>query len=178
MARRTSTANRYAEAVFEVAREHNTADLWLRELAEIEQVLADQLASRVLLSPVVPRERKRAILLEALPDLSEPVRRFLDLLIRRDRLELVPQIAERLRELVAEARGIETARVVTAVPLGEAERQLLTRRLSAFVGKRVMLEESVDPSLIGGVVAQIGDQVIDGSVRGRLEQLRRALAGT
>lgn len=178
MARRTSTANRYAEAVFEVARDHDSADLWLRELGEIEHVLSDELASRVLLNPVVPRERKRAILLEALPNLSEPVQRFLDLLLRRDRLQLVPQIAERLRELIAEARGIERARVVTAVPLGERERQLLAQRLAAFAGKRVILEEEVDPSLIGGVVAQIGDQVLDGSVRGRLEQLRRVLAGT
>lgn len=177
MARRSSTAIRYAEAVFQVARDQGTFDLWLRELGEVEHLMANPQAARALLAPVVPRERKAAILQQALPDLSAPVRRFLDLLLHRDRLELVPRITEEFRELVNQERGIEQARVVTAVPLGPAERELVAARLSAWAGKQVQLQETVDPSVIGGVIAQVGDQIIDGSVRGRLERLRRALAG-
>ena len=177
MERRTTAATRYAEAIFQIGRDTGSYELWLRELGEVSQVLSDQLAAQVMASPVIPRDRKRAILSRSLPDLSEAVQRFLELLIRHERLMLVPRVLERLKALVDEARGLETARVTTAVPLGAAERQAITARLSARSGKQVQLEEHVDPSVIGGVIAQIGDEIIDGSIRGRLERLRRVLAG-
>jgi F-type H+-transporting ATPase subunit delta len=178
LAQRSTSALRIAEALFDVARSHQSYDLWLRELGELEQLLSDEMAARVLFSPVVPRDRKSAILGQALPGLSEPVQRFLQYLVRRERLELIPLINEHLRDLIDRELGVETARVTTAVPLGPSERELIGVRLSARTGKRVRLEESVDPSILGGVLVQIGDQIIDDSVRGRLEQLRRTLAGT
>jgi F-type H+-transporting ATPase subunit delta len=178
VARRSSTANRYAEAVFQVARDSNSFDLWLRELGEVNHVLADPQAARVLFTPVLPRERKAAILRETLPDLSEAVWRFLDFLLKRDRLSLLPRIGEALHELIDAQRGVERARVTTAVPLGAAEREQVKARLAAWSGRQIELDEQVDPSIIGGVVAQVGDEILDGSVRGRLERLRRTLAGT
>jgi F-type H+-transporting ATPase subunit delta len=178
LAQRSTSALRYAEAVFQVARDHENYDTWLRQLGEVEQLLTDPLAVQVLLSPVVPRDRKLAILNQLFPTLAAEVRRFLELLVRRERLELIPGINAHLRALVDEARGIETARVITATPLDDPERQLIIRRLSERTGRRIRLEEAVDPAVIGGVVAQVGDEIIDGSVRGRLEQLRRTLAGT
>ncbi len=178
MAQRSTSAIRYAEAVFQVAREEQSFDLWLRELGEVEQLLTDRQVAQVLTSPAIPQDRQLGVLAAAVPDLSAPVRRFLDLLVRRGRLELVPQIAETFRELVDEERGLERVKVTTAVPLESAERDLIAARLSTRTGKRVQLEESIDPGLIGGVVAQVGDEIIDGSVRGRLERLRRALVGS
>ena len=178
MAQRSTAAIRYAEAIFQVARNNQSYDLWLRELSEVGHLLADEQAARVLTSPALPRDRKSGILAAALPDLSEPVRRLLDLLGRRGRLELVPGILESLRQLINQERGVDTARVTTAVPLDPAERELIAARLSERTGKKIQIEASVDPSMIGGVVAQIGDEIIDGSVRGRLDRLRRALAGT
>ena len=178
MARRSTSALRYAEAVFQVARDNQSFDLWLSELAEAEQLLDDPLAARVLLSPVVPRDRKINIVQQALPGLSAPALRFLTLLIHRERLELVPQIAERLHRLVDQARGVQVAQVTTAVPLQPAERQLLTTRLAAHTGRQIRLEEQVDPNIIGGVVAQIGDEIFDDSVRGRLGRLHRVLVGS
>ena len=178
MERRSTAAIRYAEAVFAIARDTNSFDTWLRELGEVEQLLADPLAEQTLLSPVVPRDRKANILRQALPDLNQPVQRFLELLLRRERLGLVPQIRSSLYGMIEAARGVETVKVTTAVPIGPAERDLLTARLSAYTGKQVRLDEAVDPTVVGGVVAQIGDEIVDGSVRGRLERLRRALAGT
>ena len=176
MARRTP-ANRYADAVFDVAQEDGSFDLWLRELAEVSQLLDDQLAAQVLLNPVIPAERKTAIIAAARPGLSPPVGRFVGLLADRGLLGGLPQMLERLRRRIDEQRGVDTARVITAVPLSPGERELLAARLSARFGKRIQLEEAVDPGVIGGVVAQVGDQIIDGSVRGRLARLRRALAG-
>jgi F-type H+-transporting ATPase subunit delta len=177
LAQRSSTAIRYAEAIFGVAHDANTYDEWLRELGEASLLVSDPLAARVLASPAIPRERKAAILEQALPDLSPPVKRFLALLLRRERLPLVPDVLGRLRDLIDRERGLERVKVTTAAPLEAAERALVTARLAARTGRRVQLEEAVDPGLIGGVVAQIGDQIIDGSVRGRLQRLRRALTG-
>jgi F-type H+-transporting ATPase subunit delta len=177
LAQRSSTAIRYAEAIFQVAHDANTYDTWLRELGEVSLLVSDHQAARVLASPAIPGERKAAILEQALPDLSPQVKRFLALLLRRERLPLVPEVLRRLQELIDQERGLERVRVTTAAPLEADERALVMARLAARTGRRVQLEEAVDPSVIGGVVAQIGDQIIDGSVRGRLQRLRRALAG-
>jgi F-type H+-transporting ATPase subunit delta len=168
-------AARYAEAAFGVARRADQLDAWLEALDRAGRLFADRRSEQFLTSPVVPPDRKRAALAELLPELAPPVHNFLTLLARRDRLELVPEIAAQFRRRVNEHRGIQVAQVTTAVPLDERQRDLIATRLSARTGKQVVLETQVDPAILGGVVAQIGDDVIDGSVRGRLERLRRAL---
>lgn len=176
MARRSTASNRYADAVFDVAAEDGSFDLWLRELSEVEALLADPMATQVLYNPVIPADRKQAIVDAARPGLSPQVGRFIGLLIIRGRLDSLAQIIERLRDRIDEQRGVEVATVTTAVPIGSGERELLSARLSQRFGKRIQLQERVDPAVLGGVVAQVGDQILDGSVRGRLERLRRALA--
>jgi F-type H+-transporting ATPase subunit delta len=168
-------ATRYAEAAFGVARRDGALDAWLGALDRAAALFSDRLAEEYLTNPTVPPERKRAILAEALPGVPPNVANFLALLARRDRLALVPEIAAAFRRLVNEQRGIEVAQVTTAIPLDERQRSSIAARLAARTGKQITLETHVDPSILGGVVAQIGDDVIDGSVRGRLERIRRAL---
>ena len=168
-------AARYAEAAFGVARQAGTIDTWLGELEAAAALFDTPAAAQFLTSPVVPPDRKQAALLELLPGLSQEAQNFLALLTRRGRLDLIPPIVAEFRQLVQEARGVETATVTTAVPIDERQMSLIASRLTQRVGKAVQIEARVDPSIIGGVVAQIGDDVIDGSVRGRLERLRRSL---
>ncbi len=168
-------AARYAEAAFGVARQAGTLDTWLGELERASALFDTPAAAQFLTSPVVPPDRKQAVLFELLPDLPREVQNFLALLARRGRLDLIPAILTEFRQLVQEARGVETAVVTTAVPIDQRQMSLIASRLTRRVGKTVQVEPRVDPSIIGGVVAQIGDDVIDGSVRGRLERLRRAL---
>jgi F-type H+-transporting ATPase subunit delta len=177
VAGRSTRALRYAEAVYEVARDQGTFDVWLRQLGEIEHVLGNELAAQVLRSPAVSRERKLKILERAFPELTPEVRRLLAAMLRRGSLELLPEVASLVRRRIDDARGVQTAVVTTAIPMGQQERQLLTSRLAARTGRDIRLQERVDPSILGGVVAQVGDEIIDGSVRGRLERLRRALVG-
>jgi F-type H+-transporting ATPase subunit delta len=158
VARTNVRAARYAKAAFGVAELDNRA------------------AERFLTSPVVPPPRKEQALRELLPDAPQHVRNFLGILARRGRLELVPEIDRAFRRLLNQHRGVEVAQVTTAIPLDQAQRDLIAARLTARTGKTVTLETHVDPNILGGVVAQIGDDVIDGSVRGRLDRLRRALA--
>ena len=175
MARTNIRALRFAEAAFAVALDSNQLDAWLEALDQASSIYDNHAAALFLTSPVVPAEKKRAVLAELLPNISPEVGRFLAILARRDRLELVPEIAQVFRRLLHEHRGIAVAQVTTAVPIDERQKSVIASRLGQRVGKTVILETRVDPSILGGVVAQIGDNVIDGSVRGRLERLRRAL---
>jgi F-type H+-transporting ATPase subunit delta len=176
----SASERRYASAAFTVASEAGDYDAWLGALNEAARVLRIPSARTVFLSPAVPAEQKAAALERILPNVPLPVRNFLRILVDRDRLDEVPGISDALRDLINERRGIITADVTTAFPLdGEMER-LVAQRIAAYLGRdpeRVTIRSHVDPSIIGGVVARVGDQVIDDSVRGRLERLRRSLAG-
>jgi F-type H+-transporting ATPase subunit delta len=101
--------------------------------------------------------------------------------VQRDRLDEVPGIADALQDLINAQRGIITAEVTTAIPLDQEMEHLVAQRLAAYLNRdpgKVTILSRVDPSIIGGVVARVGDQVLDDSVRGRLERLRQTLAGS
>ena len=95
----------------------------------------------------------------------------------KGRLALLPQIAERFQTLLDDHRGIAHAHVLTAVEMSEEERQALARRLSEITRKEVQIEAYKAPEILGGLVARIGDTLIDGSTRSKLLALRRQLAG-
>jgi F-type H+-transporting ATPase subunit delta len=168
-------AARYAEAAFGVARRQGQLDDWVTALDRAAALLEDRQAEQFLTSPVVPPDRKIAALGELLPDVPPMVRNFLEILARRARLGLLGEIAAQFHRRVDAERGVAVARVTTAVPLDADQQALVGTRLAARFGKQVTIETNVDPSILGGVVAQVGDEVIDGSVRGRLERLRRSL---
>jgi F-type H+-transporting ATPase subunit delta len=176
VARTNVRAARYAKAAFGVAERDNRLDVWAEALGRAVALFDNRAAERFLTSPVVPPPRKEQALRELLPDAPQDVRNFLGILARRGRLELVPEIDRAFRRLLNQHRGVQVAQVTTAIPLDQAQRDLIAARLTARTGKTVTLETHVDPNVLGGVVAQIGDDVIDGSVRGRLDRLRRALA--
>ena len=99
------------------------------------------------------------------------------LLVARGRLSMVGEIAEEYQRLLNSYRGIEEAEIITAVPIDEEDRLKIEERLGAIVGKKVVIKPEVDSSLIGGIVARIGDKLIDGSTRSRLEALKREMSG-
>jgi F-type H+-transporting ATPase subunit delta len=150
-------------------------DAWLEALKQASSIYDNHAAALFLTSPVEPADKKRAVLRELLPGVSPEVQRFLAILAHRDRLDLVPEIATVFERLVNEHKGIAVAQVTTAVPIDERQKTQIASKLARRLGKTIVLETRVDPSILGGVVAQVGDDVIDGSVRGRLERLRRRL---
>ena len=175
MARTNTRALRFAEAAFAVARDSNQLDAWLDALKQASAIFENHAAALFLTSPVEPADKKRGVLGQLLPGVSPDVQRFLAILAHRDRLDLVPEIAAVFERLLNEHRGIAVAQVTTAVPIDERQKAVIASKLARRLGKTVTLETRVDASILGGVVAQIGDDVIDGSVRGRLERLRRRL---
>lgn len=175
MASPRASANRYAEAVLAIASDDRTFDAWLQDLERIQRVLADPAAGRVLTSPTIPEGERLAGLFGLLPDLRPETRKFAALLVERGRLELITDIREELKRLVDEARGIVVAEVTSAVPLDARQREVVAGRLARYTGKQVHLDTAVDPDLIGGIVARIGDERIDDSIRGRLQRLKERL---
>jgi F-type H+-transporting ATPase subunit delta len=106
---------------------------------------------------------------------SRPVLNLITLLVRRGRIELLPQVAQAFARLDDARQEITHATVTSAAPLTPDEVQALTQRLEQSSGGRISLDVQVDPSLLGGLVVRVGDRLIDGSVRGRLERLRNQL---
>jgi F-type H+-transporting ATPase subunit delta len=177
VARLSTSARRYAEAAFDLAVADRNVEDWRGELDNAAATLADPRLQRVLANPALPAANRESVAREALGGRIGPgCWNLVRLLIHRDRVELLPRIAEEFRRLDDRRQGISNATATTAEPLGDAEREALVGRLEALTGGRVRLTTRVDPAILGGVVVRIGDRLIDGSVRGRLERLRARLA--
>ena len=173
----TLAAKRYALAAFEIAREQGSIDAWQDALGQIADFMSDPEVKRVLENTRVTQEPKQRLIEAALGDLPAMPLNFARLLLRKHRTALSPDIAMAFNELIDVERGIQHALVRTAVPLTEAETADLARRLQAQTGQEVILRVEVDPSVLGGLVIQIGDRLIDASTRARLQAMRESLVG-
>ena len=173
MALARSTARRYAEAAFEIAERDDSMEAWLASLAVAEERLVDPEVARFLSNPSVPATSRVDVLERIVgDDVSGAQRNLLSLMVRRGRFEQLPAVIREFRRLYRLREGIVEATVTSAANLDDAEVQALQTRLEAMTGKRIELSQKVDPALLGGVQVRVGDQLIDGSVAGRLERLR------
>jgi F-type H+-transporting ATPase subunit delta len=176
---RKSTARRYAEAIFEIAERDGNVEAWLDQLQIVAAAVSDESVVRGLEDPNVPLERRMAALERAVRSgggMVPQMANLLRLIVRRRRVEMLPQIAAEFRRLYNKKAGIVEATAVSAAPLDEQELAALRSRLEQMTRGRVDLRTRVDESLLGGVQVRLGDLLIDGSVRGRLERLRNRLA--
>jgi len=173
-----SVARRYAKALFGIGIDRGTYDQLGAELAALTKLLEGSSELRQALeNPGFKGSEKRAILKSLLPRVapSEPVQRFALLLLERGRIGALSSIGRAYREMADARAGQVRASVTSATPLGASEVDKVRRSLEQRTGQKVIVETSVDPSLIGGVVARVGDLVLDGSVRTQLDELRRRL---
>jgi F-type H+-transporting ATPase subunit delta len=169
-------ARRYAEAVFDIAQRQNTVDRTLDDIQGIAQLFSERKLSYLLREPKIPAQRKETALRQALADKVLPTSLNLALLIVQRRLvEVMPNIAKELEQFVLNYRNQAVAEVTTAVPMNDAQSATVTRALEQKTGKHILLQTRVDPSILGGVVARVGDEIIDGSVRNRLHRLQQQL---
>jgi F-type H+-transporting ATPase subunit delta len=172
-------ARRYAGALFEVAQKAGSADRAGQDLADLARLFRDHAELRhVVASPTIPASVKKAIfaaIMDAAGLASAEVRRLVTMLADRDRLSLLPPVADAFADRLDDAKRIAQADVVTAVPLTPATRAALAEALGRASGKTVTITERVDPAIIGGVVARIGTFVYDASVAGQLARLQEKL---
>lgn len=180
MRKRESTAKRYAKALLALAQEAGRGEAAAQELGEVLSLLDAHPELRdSLLRPWVKGLDRRAVAQELAERIgcSTLVKDFIGLLAERGRMDHLGEIGQAYRQLVDEAAGRVRARVRTAVPLDEPERRQLAEHLSRAAGKTAIVEDvMVDPTLLGGFVAQIGSLVFDGSLDGQLARLRERLA--
>ena len=176
----TAIAQRYASALVDVVTKDNTsqpADA-LAALVRFRDLVAESADLRnALESPAVSLSRKRALIDRFVSQLALPrtVRNFLLVLSDKRRLGLLHEVTEQFDILLDERLGFARADVSSAAELSEAEREQIGQQLSRVTAKQVRTRFSVDPELIGGVLARVGSTVYDGSVRGQLAQMRRRL---
>ena len=173
MARRETAIRRYAEAAFEVATRDGTVDHWRSELETAAAIVAAPKVGRALGNPSTPLEERTATAEATFAKaVSRPVLNLILLMLRRGRIEQLPHLADEFRRLDNLRRGITLATATSASPLSPDEVRAITERMEQYTGGRIELDLKVDPSLLGGLVVQVGDRLIDGSVRSRLERLR------
>jgi len=171
---------RYATALFEIARDARAIDQVERSLSAVRDALgASDDYRRLTTSPLVSRgDAERGVLAagEAM-GVDPTTRSFLGVLARNRRLGQLPAIIRAYRRLAAAHRGEATAEVVSAHPLDEEQVDQLRQSLRARVGRDVSVDLRVDPELLGGLVVRVGSQMIDSSIRTRLNTLAQAMKG-
>ena len=176
----TTLAKRYAKALVEIGREKDALDKYGQDLATLSELVNTSRDFReVLINPVFTKEDKKRIAGEVLAkvETDQMVINFVNLLIDRKRIDQLDGIEQAFREQVDEIRGITRGEVASAEPLDEAQMGRLTDALSQISGKQVLVSAKVDPTLIGGLTARVGDKVFDGTIRTQLSQLKESLKG-
>jgi F-type H+-transporting ATPase subunit delta len=176
MAKRDSAPRRYAEAAFEIGTRDGTIETWRRDLDSAAGELEGSELVAILANPSLPMEQRTNVAQQVFAGLSAPARNLVLVMVRRGRIEQLPRVAAEFRRLDDRRQGITPATATSAVALTLPEVRALTARLEQMTGGRIALQTDVDESLIGGLVVRVGDRLIDGSVRGRLERLRNQLA--
>ena len=177
MAKRDSAPRRYAEAAFEIAQRDSSIERWRSDLDEAARVLGESRdLAPILANPALPPEQRREVATRVFAGLAEKPRNLVLLLVQRGRIEQLPRVADEFRRLDDDRQGIVHATATSAAPLTDTEMRALTARLEQMTGGRIALKTEIDESLLGGLVVRVGDRLIDGSVRGRLERLRNQLA--
>ena len=177
---RASLAGRYASALFDLAREQKQIDSVGRSLDALNQALADSKdLSELVDSPLVSRDEASRAFSAIAPQLSlDPITaNFLGVLARNGRKNQLRPVIRAFRRLSAEHRGETTADVVTARPLNDDQLAQLKTQLRARAGREVTIDAQVDPNILGGIVVKLGSQMIDASIRTKLNRLAQAMKG-
>ena len=170
----------YAEALFRLAEAEGELDAVERQLFAFAALLERETRERdALVDPSLPPENKRQLIADALGERANPLAlNLLGFVIELGRAREVGRIVEALAEVVAATRERAVAEVRTAVALDEARAKKLTDALSKAAGRPIEIRVIVDPDVLGGVLARVGDEIFDGSVRTRLQEAREQLTGT
>lgn len=171
-------ARRYATALIELGSESGQLDALVDEIGRAAQAYSGSSELRsALADPLVSLPVKKSILAEvsARLALGPAAKNTLNLLLDRRRIQALPAISARFREMADAKRGILRAEVLTAMPLPEEYFNLLQQQLERVTGRRIALDRKLDPTLICGVVARVGDTVYDGSLLSRLRQLKESM---
>jgi F-type H+-transporting ATPase subunit delta len=177
---KASLAGRYASALFDLARDERQIDSVSQSLERLRSALAESRDLQALVSsPLVSRSDAAKALAASAPGLGlDPVTtNFVGVLARNGRLRQLSDVIRIFMTLAAEHRGETTAEVTSARPLDDGQIAALKAQLGARVGRAIRIDLRVDPQILGGVVVRLGSQMIDASIRTKLNTLATAMKG-
>ena len=166
---------RYAQAIFEIAQENKEFDKWQSDLRKMAAAVNTDSLLAALESPGISIQDKTRFLKQRMSGISPLALNLALLLISQSRIGIIQSITAEYENMLNESRGIQSAAVITAVPLDENDKTKLKAQLGALTGRQIEMKTEVDPGILGGVVARVGGKLLDGSTRSKLAALKRQL---
>ena len=169
------SGKRYAQAIFDLALENDQVEQWGADLAVVAEVFEDTDFAALLKHANMPAADKLNATASVLAGVNPMVRNVVDLLVSKNSVDSIPGVYSGYTELLDKHLGRQRVEITTAVPLESAETDRISSFVSELVHAEVVLTTRVDESILGGLVIQIGDQLMDGSTKARLDGLRNRL---
>ncbi len=177
----TVLAKRYAKALFAVGKEEGAFDDYNKTLKDMAGLFASTPEVQdALTNPMYPLEARAKVMEYLIGKMkaSKVMANFFNLLVQKKRADNLPEIAEQFQSLVDADKNISRGTVVSATELTSALSKKVQETLEKITGKQVVLTAQVDPSIIGGIVAKVGDLVLDGSIKSQLAGLKESIKGS
>jgi len=177
--RQTILARRYAKALFSLGKEQGKNESYSEALGAIAELYKDESVENALINPLYPLDARQKVMakIAELAKADTILTSFLNLLLEKKRADILPDIAHEMQVMVDQEQNISHGSVVSAIELDDALKEKIQQTLEKITGNKVILEASVDPSIIGGVVAKVGDLVLDGSIKTQLNGLKESIKG-
>ena len=170
------SGKRYGQAIFELAQEQGETAQWGQDVALVAEAFEDADFNALLKHAGVSAEDKRSAVETVLGGVNPTVRNMVNLLATRGLVDAIPDACREYAELLDRQQGRQRVEVTTAVPLEPAEVERITDFVAGLIGREVVVTARVDEEVLGGLVIQIGDRLLDGSARARLDGLRERLS--
>jgi F-type H+-transporting ATPase subunit delta len=169
------SGQRYAQAIFDLAQENNQIEAWGDDLAVVAEVFQDADFAALMKHADMSAADKLAATATVLAGIDPLVRNLVDLLVSKNSVDSIVSVYSGYTELLDRHLGRQRVEITTAVPLEPAETERISSFVSGLVQREVVLTTKVDESILGGLVIQIGDRLLDGSTKARLDGLRTRL---
>lgn len=169
--------SRYANALFEVASEENKVDEFIADLKQINELInKNEELNQIIKHPKISTSRKKELFKNIFEDkIDKELLSFLLILIEKNRINELSGIILQVEKILLERNNEVRAIVKTVIPLNEAERASLIDKLKAKYKKSIILEENIDADILGGVYVRIGDDVIDGTIKNKLDEIKKLM---
>ncbi len=178
--RQTILARRYAKALFSLGKEQEKFEGYSETLSAIATLFDDsEVVSDALTNPLYPLDARQKVMAKIAESVAADVimASFLNLLVEKKRAGILPDIAHEMQVMVDQEQNISHGSVVSAIELDASLHEKIQAALEKITGNKVILETQVDPYIIGGMIAQVGDLVLDGSIRTQLNGLKESIKG-
>ena len=169
------SGQRYAQAIFDLALENNEVEQWGQDLEVVSEAFQDSDFAALMKHADMSAADKRAATGSVLAGVNTMVRNLVDLLVSKGSVDSIADVYTSYTELLDQHLGRQRVEVTTAIALDEAEANRITSFVSELVRREVVLTTKVDESILGGLVIQIGDRLLDGSTKARLDGLKNRL---